>query len=184
VSVRLLRDFGARPFGVKLIGLVRRIPLRISEPMTMVTDYLLATVALFFARGLFRAAGPRAKRAVKLWAWGFLILAAAALVGGTFHGGAFYLADPVRRALWNVTVYFIGFASALMVAGTAASRIARRDESARWLLTGLAVSLLGMAVQQSSLHFGQDFNHNDIYHCIQIAALWPFYRGARLLEDR
>ena len=71
-----------------------------------------------------------------------------------------------------------------MVAGTAASRIARRDESARWLLTGLAVSLLGMAVQQSSLHFGQDFNHNDIYHCIQIAALWPFYRGARLLEDR
>src|SRR5207245_5815931 len=102
--------------------------MRISEPATVVTDYLLAIVALFFARGLFRAAGPSSRRCVKLWACGFLILAAAALTGGTFHGGAFYLADSVRRALWNSTVYFIGFASALMVAGTAASRIARRDE--------------------------------------------------------
>ena len=158
--------------------------MRISEAATVVTDYLLAIVALLFAHGLFRAAGPGAKRCVKLWAWGFLILAAAALAGGTFHGGTFYLADSVRRALWNSTVYFIGFASALMVAGTAASRIARNDESVRWLLSGLAVSLLGLAVQQTSLRFGQDFNHNDIYHCIQIAALWPFYRGARLLEDR
>ena len=121
---------------------------------------------------------------MKLWACGFLILAAAALTGGTFHGGAFYLADSVRRALWNSTVYFIGFASALMVAGTAASRIARRDESGRWLLTGLAVSLLGLAVQQTSLRFGQDFNHNDIYHIIQIAAFYLFFRGACTLRDR
>jgi uncharacterized protein DUF6962 len=158
--------------------------MRTSEPMTMLTDYLLAVAALVLALRLFRSAGPGAKRCVRLWAWGFLILTAAALTGGSFHGWALYLADSVRRALWNVTVYLIGFASALMIAGTAVSRIARRDESARWLLAGLSLSLLGLAVQQSTVQLGPSFNHNDIYHCIQIAALWPFYRGARLLEDR
>ncbi len=69
-------------------------------------------------------------------------------------------------------------------ATTALARIARRDESARWLLAGLALSLVGLAIQQSSIGSGAYFNHNDIFHTLQIAALWLFYRGAKMLEDR
>ena len=158
--------------------------MTLTEPMTMLTDFLLAAVSGAFSYLLFRVSRIQAARAGRFWAWGFLILAAAALAGGSFHGWAFYLDAPTRRALWNITMILIGAASALMIVGTAVSRIARRDPSARWLLTGLEVSLLGLAIQRSSLSFGQVFNHNDIFHTIQIAALFMFYRGARLLEDR
>jgi uncharacterized protein DUF6962 len=152
--------------------------------MTMLTDYVLAVVSLVFSLSVFRWARARERRAVRLWAWGFFILSAAALAGGSFHGWAFYLGAGTRRALWNITMLLIGAASALMIAGTAVSRIARRDRSTTWLLAGVGVSLLGLAIQQSSLSFGPQFNHNDIFHTIQIAALWFFYRGAGLLEDR
>lgn len=152
--------------------------------MTMLTDYVLAVVSLTFSVLLFRAGRARERRSVRLWAWGFLVLSAAAFVGGSFHGWAFYLGAATRRALWNLTMLLIGVASALMIAGTAISRIARRDRSAIWLLAGVALSLAGLAIQQSTLSFGESFNHNDIFHTIQIPALWLFYRGARLLEDR
>ncbi len=155
----------------------------VTEPMTMLTDYALALVSLSFSFLLFRS-GQRAARAVRLWAWGFLILAAAALAGGSFHGWAFYLDAGTRRTLWNLTMLLIGASSALMIAGTATSRIARRDQSTKWLLAGVALSLVGLAIQQSSLGFGAGFNHNDIFHTLQIASLWLFYRGARRLEDR
>ncbi len=158
--------------------------IELREPITMLTDYVLAAVSSAFSLLLFRAARARETRVMRLWAWGSLILAASALVGGSFHGWAFYLGAATRRGLWNITMLLIGAASALMIAGTAVSRIARRDESARWLVAGLALSLVGLAIQQSSLGFGPQFNHNDIFHTIQIAALWLFYRGARLLEDR
>jgi uncharacterized protein DUF6962 len=156
----------------------------LTEPMTMLTDYVLAVVSLAFSLLLFHAARARERRAVRLWAWGFLALSAAALVGGSFHGWAFYLGDAARRALWNATMLMIGAASALMIAGTALSRIALRDRSATWLLAGVALSLIGLAIQQSTFSFGESFNHNDIFHTIQIAALWFFYRGAGFLEDR
>jgi len=52
-----------------------------------------------------------------------------------------------------------------------------------WLLAGVAVSVGGALVQASGLALHRHFNHNDLYHVIQIAAMFLLYRGARLLID-
>lgn len=51
------------------------------------------------------------------------------------------------------------------------------------ILAGVAVSLVAAAVQASGLALHPHFNHNDLYHVIQIAAMVLFYRGARSLKD-
>jgi len=53
-----------------------------------------------------------------------------------------------------------------------------------WILAGTAVSVAAGLVQASGFALHAHFNHNDLYHVIQIAAMALFYRGARRLGDR
>ena len=57
----------------------------------------------------------------------------------------------------------------------------RRDAAWRWMVGGVAVAVVAAAVQALKLAPHPQFNHNDLYHVIQIAAMWLLYRGARLL---
>ena len=52
-----------------------------------------------------------------------------------------------------------------------------------WILAGVAVSVAAALAQASGLAPHPQFNHNDLYHAIQIAAMALFYRGARRLSD-
>jgi hypothetical protein len=51
------------------------------------------------------------------------------------------------------------------------------------ILAGVAVSLVAALVQASGFALHQHFNHNDLYHVIQVGAMLLFYRGARGLKD-
>jgi hypothetical protein len=42
----------------------------------------------------------------------------------------------------------------------------------------------GLAIQMSGFGLHRDFNHNDIFHVIQIVAMFLFFKGARDLQDR
>ncbi|HUP49516.1 MAG TPA: hypothetical protein VNA04_12075 [Thermoanaerobaculia bacterium] len=180
------------------------------EPMTVATDSLLALAAALFGVRLWRA-GPLA------WALAFFATAAAAVLGGTYHGTAW-------QPLWKPTVYAVGVASLFLLAGLgrpfAIFGIAkfflyglwmavhddfvyviadygltllvvgghalvtwgrRRASFAPWLLGSIAVSLVAAAVQQSGFALHRHFNHNDLYHLIQIVALWLLHRGGLLL---
>jgi hypothetical protein len=55
--------------------------------------------------------------------------------------------------------------------------------SAKWLLTGVVVTLVGAYIQQSGIDLHRNFNHNDLYHIVQMAGLYLLYRGAALLGD-
>lgn len=136
--------------------------MRLSEPMTMATDYLLSAASVYFALALVREAQRRCQKSVRLWALGFFASAAASLVGGTFHGFRLYFVPATARTLWSVTIFLIGAGSAFMIAGTLPSSVARQDESGRWLLAGLFASLAGVAIQQSPLNLHPSFNHNDL----------------------
>ena len=156
----------------------------ITEPTTMLTDYLLALLSLVFFFCLRQTNRFRSETSVKLWAIGFCLSALAATVGGTFHGFAPYFTAGTSKALWNVTVFLLGSCTAFMVAGTLTASIDRRSQTARWLLSGLAISLVGLTLLGSGFTLHKHFNQNDIYHCFQTAAFYFLYRGASQLRDR
>jgi hypothetical protein len=59
-----------------------------------------------------------------------------------------------------------------------------KDANAGWMVGGILVSFFAAFIQQSGLSMHKNFNHNDLYHVIQIGATYLLYRGARRLEDR
>lgn len=60
----------------------------------------------------------------------------------------------------------------------------KRDAAAPGILGGVGLSLAAGAAQASGLDLHRHFNHNDLYHVIQVAALLAFYRGIRRMADR
>lgn len=55
---------------------------------------------------------------------------------------------------------------------------------AGWMAAGVAVSFGAAAVQVSGFTLHRHFNHNDLYHVIQMVGLYLLYRGGALLRDR
>lgn len=186
--------------------------------MTVLTDYALGGVAAWLSLLLFRSA-PTSRR---LWALAFAALAAAAFLGGTWHG---FLQSSL---LWKATTLSAGVASFGMVAGSSyavfsgqlrafilTAALAKLVVYSAWMLghdafiyvvvdtgiafivvaalhlwkwnapilAGVAVSIAAALVQASGLKLHEHFNHNDLYHVIQIAAVVLLYRGAKRLQS-
>ncbi|HYY60554.1 MAG TPA: hypothetical protein VE756_04105 [Burkholderiales bacterium] len=59
-----------------------------------------------------------------------------------------------------------------------------RAPGSRSIVGGVALSIAAAAVQASGVDLHQHFNHNDLYHVVQLGALLAYYRGVRLLVDR
>ena len=74
-------------------------------------------------------------------------------------------------------------ASLLLVAGLQIYAWSRRHAaSAPWILASIGVSVVAAVVQQSKVTLHPSFNYNDLYHVIQLVALWLLYRGGLLLR--
>jgi hypothetical protein len=61
-------------------------------------------------------------------------------------------------------------------------QLVRRGPSMPWVLSSIAFSILGALVQMSRYAPHPRFNHNDLYHLIQLIALWLLYRGGKLMN--
>jgi hypothetical protein len=59
-----------------------------------------------------------------------------------------------------------------------------QPNSATWIIVGIVVSGLAATIHASRVTIAPQFNHNDIYHLIQMMALYCFYKGATLLKDQ
>jgi hypothetical protein len=75
----------------------------------------------------------------------------------------------------------IAMATLLLLHGWAA--VCRRDEASCWALAGIAVSAVAATIQYHHVTLHVHFNHNDLYHVIQISAMALFFKGGRLLRD-
>ena len=151
--------------------------MSISEPATLLTDYLLAVISTVFGVVLLRA---RTHRSTLAWSIGFLTLAAAGLTGGSFHGFRTMMTDGAHRSLWNITLILIGAAAGFMISGALTGSLSRYDRNTKWHAVGVVVSIVGLVIQQGHLSPHPSFNHNDLFHCVQIVALYCFFRGAKL----
>ena len=81
-------------------------------------------------------------------------------------------------------IYVIADTGAALVLVAALHLFSARDRASRWILTGVGVSVLAAGVQASGFALHRNFNHNDLYHVIQIAAMILLYASARRLRDR
>jgi len=92
--------------------------MHLSEPSTLVSNWVLAAVAVGLGVRLYRAGAGEELRARRLWAAAFLAGAAAALSGGIVHGFAASLTPVSHTALWKTVLVGVGVASGLILAGT------------------------------------------------------------------
>jgi hypothetical protein len=209
--------------------------MRITEPMTLLTDYVLGAWALVLALRLFSAAALGGQFTMRVWAFGFLMTAVAAFAGGTYHGFIQMLPAVVARLCWKVTLVATGFGSAALLGAAflAAATgplawgllalvvlkllvylevVLARDNfllviadygsallamlvaawflrptgltpAAGWLAAGVGVSIVAGIIQAFRLAPHPRFNHNDLFHMVQMAAIYCLYRGGLLLRD-
>ena len=122
----------------------------------------VASVAFFAARGSARTA--------------LLALAAMKLV--------VFVLRVRRQPEFRIAAADYGAALAIVLVGAAYEVVQRRAPGMAWLIAGVLVSLVAGLVQARRLALHRQFNHNDLYHVIQMAALYVFYRGGALLVDR
>ena len=208
--------------------------MKITEPATMATDFLIAGICIVFTVGLERHA-VSITSARGLWAVSFAFAAMAAMIGGVVHGFALYLEVAAKDRLWKATQYTMGLTSLAILAAASVAFVdgdaerwligaalakfiayvataRRRDDyavvvidygasmlamaalaiagwlrsgapAAPWLVAGVVVSGIAAAVQLRKVAPHPRFNHNDLYHVVQIVALYFFYRGGCLLGD-
>jgi len=191
----------------------------VSEPITALTDFVLAAVTAFWALLVFRQSDQRASR---LFAGALAAAALSTLVGGlyhTFHGELLWKATALAAGLFS---FFLGLSVALAFLSPGAARIARiillaqfcvyaiaalfiddfwlviadygsvmlailvvcairwSNAAARWIAAAILISVAASALQMSSIRVGP-LNHNDVYHVVDVVALYCFYRGGMLL---
>ncbi len=200
--------------------------MNISEPATLLTDYLMAGLALAW---FMRLAGQRSGAALGSWRSAFLLLALSSFLGGTYHGFQAMLPPPVPDSLWRATLASAALASLFLMkagvcqfgtrgrrawtglayakAGTAlavgqawpdflvvladfalsvavVAALAFPHLRAGWnaaakFLAGTGLFVLGGTVQALGLAPHPAFNHNDLFHVIQILGNFMFYLCAR-----
>jgi hypothetical protein len=209
--------------------------VRITEPMTMMTDYVMGALAFVLAMRIVGDAAAGRQISGRLWAAALVMTAVAAFLGGTYHGFIQWLPGASGRALWKATLLATGIGSACLLAAavTAATAgalqrallavvvvkllvyvwtIATKDQfalviadygtallavalaawfirpsgltpAAWWITGGVAVAAVAGAIQWARLAPHAHFNHNDLFHVVQMASLYLLYRGGLLLRD-
>ncbi len=91
---------------------------------------------------------------------------------------AAYLFATTRTNEFLIAIvdYSISFGFVLIVHGV--MWIRSRDAAAGWIVGGVLVSFLAAGIQAAGLAPHPNFNHNDLYHVVQMAGMWMLYRGA------
>ena len=95
-----------------------------------------------------------------------------------------FVVRVTRHPEFRVAAVDYGGALGVLLAGAAYMAVRRQAPGMAWLIAGVVVSLVAGIVQARRLALHRHFNHNDLYHVIQMAALYAFYRGGTSLVDR
>ncbi len=108
--------------------------MTVTEPVTVLTDYVLAAANAVFGIRLLLDAGPSGQRCVQLWSAAFFATSAAAMLGGTYHGLAHNLPPWAAVSIWRATLYSVGLAGLLMLAGEIRATSIRPWRECFWVI--------------------------------------------------
>ncbi len=87
--------------------------------------------------------------------------------------------DDFRYVVYDYAPTLVG----VLILQLAAARVGGAA-SARWIVSGILLSFAAAGIQRTGLALHEHFNHNDLYHIVQMAAVYLLYRGGRELRDR
>ena len=130
--------FSRRPGAPALETPIRR-QVTISEPATLITDYLLGTLSELCAILLIKRNMTLRQRSIQSWAFALFAAAVGSYVGGTYHGFRHALDPAVAAVLWKVTTISMGVASFFLLTSAITSAVAGHDR--RWFIGGAALKL-------------------------------------------
>ena len=122
----------------------------------------IASVAFFTVRGSVRT--------------GILVVAGLKLVA--------YFVRVARRPEFRVAIMDYGGGLAVLFAASVYAYVRWRAPAAPWLIGGALVSFAAGTLQARRVVLHRHFNHNDLYHAIEVVTLYLLYRGGALLADR
>ena len=105
------------------------------------------------------------------------------ILAGAFLKLLAFMRRASRTPEFHVAAVDYGIALAILFIGAVVELVRRRAPGMTWLIAGVLVSVVGGIVQARRIAPHRQFNHNDLYHVIQMAALYAFYRGGALLAD-
>ncbi|MGH8679384.1 MAG: DUF6962 family protein [Burkholderiales bacterium] len=91
-----------------------------------------------------------------------------------------YVAWMATHDEYRFVIYDTGLTLAIMILLSLAALRLWHHSAAKWLLGGVAVSIVAAIAQSSGIRLHTHFNHNDLYHVIQLIAMYLLYRGGLL----
>jgi hypothetical protein len=94
-----------------------------------------------------------------------------------------YLVAVTRNDNFKTVVRFYTPAMTLVLLLMLYSWLRFQGAGTGWIITSILVAFSGAIVQQSGFALHKHFNHNDIYHVIQMGGMYLMYRGVIILKD-
>lgn len=182
-----------------------------SEPVTAITDYMLVIGAAYFGWWLWRAKQMAWALAFSFTAFASLfggtyhafhqevlwkptvyslgLASMFLLIGAKPSWTVLAVLKFVIYATWMIThddfkyvIIDYGITLVIVAIQQSVAWFDWRAESAPWIVGSILVSVFGAMIQQMEIGIHRYFNHNDLYHLIQLFALWLLYRGGLLLN--
>ena len=123
----------------------------ITEPTTVITDYVLGSLSEICGVLLLKRNRELRQTSVTLWAAALMTAAFASYTGGTYHGFHGVMGSSLVDVLWKVTTISIGVASFLLLAASFTS--AFPPQTRRWLIAAAALKLV--------VYIGWMLEHDD-----------------------
>ncbi len=168
----------------------------IYEPMTVFTDILITIFGIWFGRIIYMWFTGRFMEVHFHFANYFFLVAFTASIGALFH--VFYPEyETIRDFLWKLTMLGMIFSVFAMLMGTVYYLLPFETvQWVKWIIVATMVPFIvwfyvdhdlmnavKLYIPVTKIGFHQHFNHNDIFHIIQIAGMYLIYRGTILLSN-
>jgi len=106
-----------------------------------------------------------------------------ALAGVVIAKLAFYIWTIATKDSFTLVIADYGTALVAVVLAAWVIRPSGLTPATWWITAGVAVAVVAGVIQWARLAPHVHFNHNDLFHVVQMASLYLLYRGGLLLRD-
>jgi len=163
--------------------------ITIWEPVTMLTDIILAIFCFYFYRRISKAKST--ERGKWYFAQFFLWMSINTFLGGVMGHGFLPHFGPAGKypamALTIVTMFWLQLASIDLLRGKVSNRILifclikYKVEGTEWVLISLLISSIIPYFQINRIGINQWFTYHDVCHVMMLIGFYVLYLGATKL---